>query len=377
MNTRKRSVNQIIAFVLNKMLLVFLLGCTVIGLVCVVFASIETYVYYQNDDSHTGPEAHLKKELVPYLFLQPEPNTEMSVPDPQIDGKGKTGIAFINRHRFRYGELNKTKPENTTRIFMLGGSVVFNGGSNDTTIAGFLETRLDKNAQTLNRDVQVVNAGMTGYVSTQELILLMTQVVDFNPDIAIVIDGFNDCLVPFIMDKRLGYPYGFQSLEEAWYHSTEILESLRQLPLYSHIRYGSHVLRDLYPDWTYTQALKTQRTEEEADPVVEQATVEKAADLFLANWQKMAQVMQANQIDGLFIMQPMQYEFGWYTPFYNRVESKMEILREEFPNFVFQSYRTFLRDRPELFYDQVHTFEEGNQLFAQRLHEELQQHKAW
>lgn len=56
--------------------------------------------------------------------------------------------------------------------------------------------------------VEVINAGEPGYCQTQELILLLDEVLLFQPDIVVFIDGFNDCYSPF-QGLPAGYPNHF------------------------------------------------------------------------------------------------------------------------------------------------------------------------
>ena len=357
----------------KKATLFGLLGMTGLGLGVVFFGLLELtfYLYDCASPALNAPEEHLKRELVPYLFLQAEPETVMEIQSPQREGGTKRGEARINRYRFRHRPLSKEKPERTVRVFMIGGSVVFNGGTNETTIAGNLESLLKDNPPDATISYEVVNAGMTGYVSTQELILLVTQVIDFHPYIVIVLDGYNDCLVPLSLDDRLSYPYGFKTLEAAWYQSTTVLEGMREFSLITHLTCGSHLLRRLNPNWSYTAALGARRLPKPSDQAVEKADIKKAADLFIMNWKKMADVMESNAIRGFFALQPLPHESAAFSEFYDRVEEQITGLRERYLSYQFISLRTFLQDRPELFYDEIHTYDEGNALYAERLRNEL------
>ena len=74
-------------------------------------------------------------------------------------------------------------------VYLLGGSVVEAGG-----IARHLEA--DLQAQLKDRyEVRVINEGVGGYISTQEMVLLETKILPFgNPHYVIAVDGYNDWL---------------------------------------------------------------------------------------------------------------------------------------------------------------------------------------
>jgi lysophospholipase L1-like esterase len=81
------------------------------------------------------------------------------------------------------------KPKTTAWVF--GGSTVFGSGSPDWgTIPSYLSRSLNRDGRAC---ADVTNFGVQGYVTTQELILLMEQLKrGGKPDIVIFYDGFND-----------------------------------------------------------------------------------------------------------------------------------------------------------------------------------------
>ena len=98
----------------------------------------------------------------------------------------------INSLGFRGNEFIKIKPDNTFRIFLLGGSQMFGTGatSDDTTIPGYIENYLDPNDYDFT--VEIINSGLKGIDSRKELLLLENMLLDFTPDLVIVYDGLND-----------------------------------------------------------------------------------------------------------------------------------------------------------------------------------------
>ena len=91
----------------------------------------------------------------------------------------------------------KRKPDGVMRILILGGSAIFGVGSaDDKTVPAQLQVMLDTHLASRplkgTDRIEVINAGQGWYNSTQELIFLSTELVLYEPDLVIVIDGYND-----------------------------------------------------------------------------------------------------------------------------------------------------------------------------------------
>ena len=101
--------------------------------------------------------------------------------------------AYINEHGFRGPEITKEKPVNTFRIFLVGGSTMFGSGSNDSTqIFSVLQERFDE--KDFGFDIEVINAGISGAWSKNEVALIKYKLIDFSPDLIVVYDGVNDSI---------------------------------------------------------------------------------------------------------------------------------------------------------------------------------------
>jgi hypothetical protein len=98
----------------------------------------------------------------------------------------------INSLGFRGDEFTEIKPDDTYRIFLLGGSQMFGTGatSDDTTIPGYLANYLEKENHSFT--IEVINSGLKGVDSHKELLLLQNMLLDFSPDLVIIYDGLND-----------------------------------------------------------------------------------------------------------------------------------------------------------------------------------------
>jgi lysophospholipase L1-like esterase len=118
--------------------------------------------------SRLGP---LKLALHPFLGYANLPNQ-------------KTPHFSINNLGFRGGDIRKGA-KTTKRIIVVGGSTAFGTGlpHDDDTFAQHL-------AQLLQ--AEVINAAIVGHASGQELVYLVTELVDLQPDLVITLNGWND-----------------------------------------------------------------------------------------------------------------------------------------------------------------------------------------
>jgi hypothetical protein len=135
----------------------------------------------------------------------------------------------INAQGFRDDEpVTPEKAEGEVRIFVLGGSTAFGqlNSGNQATFANHLEKllndrvagqqsnptrfqpailpyRADQVAEVLalppripERQYRVINAAVPGYASGNELAMLMQQVVTYNPDMIVILNSYQDLMLP-------------------------------------------------------------------------------------------------------------------------------------------------------------------------------------
>ena len=109
-----------------------------------------------------------------------------------FSGVSKADMININSLGFRGDEFSKIKPDETYRIFMLGGSPMFGYGatSDETTIPGFTQKIFDE--KDFGFDIEVINSGSQAADSNKELKLVKERLIQFSPDLIIIYDGWND-----------------------------------------------------------------------------------------------------------------------------------------------------------------------------------------
>ena len=140
---------------------------------------------FEDSDVYEGVDPAMKRLMCVESF-------RLQISDERIDPDQDFETININSHGFRGQEVSIQKPENTFRIFGIGGSTMVGSGSTSdvTTIPGYLQNEFD--SLNLQYNVEVVNAGIVGAWSLTETNLIKTKLLNFNPDLFIIYDGWND-----------------------------------------------------------------------------------------------------------------------------------------------------------------------------------------
>jgi hypothetical protein len=170
---------------------------------------------------------------------------------PDLDNRAKTsdfllaksnmslGYSLVENQQHKFWQINQAgfrdrddvplvKPQAEIRIFLLGNSTAFGYGSsnNSKTISDQLETRIqqrleqqqatpqiyqsdlpltDKTKQQKNLakppkikpgKYRIINAAVPGYASGNELAQIALQVLKYKPDLIIMLDGYQDLMLP-------------------------------------------------------------------------------------------------------------------------------------------------------------------------------------
>ena len=167
-----------------------------------VFENIDTKSLNQICDEYNS----LNRTYNEYFQLQPNQYSETT---------------SINQYGFRGDDFTYKKSDNVYRIIMIGGSTIFGTGSTstDTTIPAYLQKNL--NELSLPYSIQIINAGFPGANSHSESKFVKNILLEFDPDMIIVYDGWNDLqsnvsmllhtnqnpLSLFLKDLRVLFPF--------------------------------------------------------------------------------------------------------------------------------------------------------------------------
>ncbi len=110
----------------------------------------------------------------------------------------------INRHGHHDDDFPTARPPGEYRILNLGDSVTMGHGmTRDETFSNQLERLLEADATLTPTRFQVINAGVQGYSTFQEVEVLRRSLV-FDPTLITVGFCLNDVTEPFVVDKRFG-----------------------------------------------------------------------------------------------------------------------------------------------------------------------------
>lgn len=105
-------------------------------------------------------------------------------------GPGGVGVNSINSLGFRGPEISLKKTKDVIRILAIGGSTTYGAGvNNDQTWPAILQKQLNN---TLNIQVEVINAGVCGYLSDHHLFRIKNEFTQLKPDLFIIMMGIND-----------------------------------------------------------------------------------------------------------------------------------------------------------------------------------------
>ena len=109
-------------------------------------------------------------------------------------------IVKNNKQGFRCDEFDNI-PQEKMRVILLGGSSAWGCGAsgNDTTIAGWLEKRLEADQKFLGpfKGVKVYNMAQVSCQQTEEFLHLMFQGVQLKPHVVISYNGWNELFTQF------------------------------------------------------------------------------------------------------------------------------------------------------------------------------------
>lgn len=116
----------------------------------------------------------------------------------------KEGVTYkTNKKGLRGTEYSYEKPSDVHRILMLGDSYLFGWGLNlDDTLPVILE-------KCLNKKYEVINAGIYGYNTVQEIEYLKREGIRYNPDVVIIYFVMNDIEPQWNVPRHPKYEYEY------------------------------------------------------------------------------------------------------------------------------------------------------------------------
>ena len=302
----------------------------------------------------------------PYIMFQPTADS-----DSEIIISDEISHVKTNSAGFRYDvEVPLQKDNGEIRIFMLGGSAVFNGLKNSTTIAGILEKRLQKHYP--DRKIRCINTGIVSANSDQLLVLLVKKIVDFRPDIILVLDGFNDLNIAYNYEPRLGYPYNWVTIENAQKQNAVIRRAIRELSFIDSWFATSRIITKLNPSWSFENRI-IQSIYIEASELDSLPEMGEIVNHLMLNWFKMDLISKGFGAKMVALLQPMNPKarsLAHYKPFYETANTVINKMRNE-NGLHFYSFDRILDPNWFDFYDVVHTRDNSHIVLAEKIEDLL------
>jgi hypothetical protein len=347
---------------LGILFLIFIFGGFEIFSQVYYLNELETCRFTESEVFENVPESTLDEMCSLQLSIKvPSEPTQENIPNQHNE------YVNINSFGFRGVEISKEKPENVYRIIMLGGSTLFGYGasSDETTIPGFLQ----KKFETTDSDfkVEVINAGSSGAYSKTETLYVKHKLLDFDPDLIIVYDGWNDSRIPYTSH------IGERGLAGQLYDSVNHLQSI--FPYYKTPIVIREIGRDLIS------------AEEDTIATRIDANLDKKVILWKERWNESCLLAQKNDIKTLITIQPM---LGTGDRIVTKSEkSTSGLLQNDFMQLPLYQLQKFVDVLPELtnctntadlshvfdghnepiFLDLGHVGEQGSMLISEKIYE--------
>lgn len=117
----------------------------------------------------------------PYVGYAPRPSSDSRLAINSFQFRSKRDVAI-------------PKPKQTIRLFLVGNSTAFGSGApdSDRTIGGYLESFLQDKYQESGCTLEVFTFADAAWTSTHERIAIECRISELEPDIVIVLSGYNE-----------------------------------------------------------------------------------------------------------------------------------------------------------------------------------------
>jgi hypothetical protein len=329
-------------------------------------------VYTHKGEKISTFEGPLKLSLAPFTAYKNLPSQ-------------RTAVFTINSRGLRAEEGAERDP--APKIVFLGGSAAFGVGAqgNQDTIPYVLESSM--------KPYKILNAGVVGFLSGQELTYLVTELVDYHPVLVVAYDGWNDLFDSMYFprnENELGFNSNFFGIESQLVsnYQTQVSPEKSFGRLLEATSTESLLLTRLRQKFSGHAAVRRAPHEDILDAVVRNYT---------NNLHKMALVSNAWNARFIVVFQPelgqklrpttlekkaldigmsgsKNYQEEFPTLYKKFISQAKRLLTEEGIEWIDINENTGYRDSAEnLFVDVVHTNRQGNEVVANILSPKLLQ----
>jgi lysophospholipase L1-like esterase len=270
------------------------------------------------------------------------------------------------------------KPAGEIRVFVVGGSTVFEG---DPSLPELLEARLHDEGLT---GVRCFNYGVISSVSGQELARIVFEIADLDPDLIVLFNGGNDLTSPVQYDPRPGYPFNFLASE-----SNPLLQrDVSAYPTWTLLAYGSNVARAVAPGFFARRLGRLDETRDEAG-YLSREWRERIATGYVGNLVKAQRVSEAFGSDFVAFFQPLVFFKPSLGPGEREITAPLEGFGKMARDLRGRTVRELERAREreglevrdlsgvfdsigeDLFYDFIHVTVQGKEMLARAMAEDV------
>ena len=263
----------------------------------------------------------------------------------------------INSQGFR-GKDWVMEGQSSCRIIVLGGSTVFGQGASgdDKVFVSVLEWLLNESLTSMPWGVEVLNAGVTGYDSAQELVLLTTRLLDYRPDVALIFDGWNDLYFAGIRPQGVQDPVSptFDELDAVLSKHTQRWANILRLSAFV------RMLEQQVP-WGRSEEGQARRFGNYSD------NLGVYLPQYRRNLERMVRLARSYRVEGVVASQPELFHRTGEIPDAEqevrrewqkeRYKGYVDFVRTQYPAFI-QASRTVARAEGVLYVDATTAFDE-------------------
>ncbi len=262
-----------------------ILGRIFFSLISIILTFLLLDFFSQQFISSRSP---IEKEFHFHIARTPKPYV-MIGGKPYARGRNSLG------YRGKVPLIPKDKDE--FRIFILGGSTVYNG---DPPIAVLLEENFGRKGF---QAVQIFNFGVVSSVSSMELSRIVFEISELEPDLVVMYNGGNDIMCPFFWDPRPGYPYNFVVTE-----NNPLLESeVSTYPSLALFAYGSNIFRSVFPSYFINKLIPSLEQLREQNQWQSDEWKTEIARIYVNNLVKANDISKVFGAEFIAFFQPMVY----------------------------------------------------------------------
>ena len=316
------------------------------------------FAFFNYEGLRIGGKGNLKLEMDPYSVYKNYPN-QKAYPQPTL-------YYTIDKFGCRAGSVYK---KNRKTAALVGGSAAFGISVADTdTFAAIISSSSSK--------YNIINAGVIGYLSGQELTQMLMYLSDKSPALFVVFDGWNDVALPIMaIDKcpdhiSFGFSHSFFVMGDRLAEYYRIVNKGKPQQPHAPIPYNAH------SDQEYLQ---------------------KVIQTYLANVKKMNLVAKTINSRFLLVLQPeISHKKNltdkekaalnrWNTIFFyskKKIPQKYRAFLKQTRNFCKQQripyidmnqHPEFIENSATLFIDAVHFNHLGHQIIAKIINRYLEE----